>query len=87
MHSGYVSPVINEKSMHNIKSNHGGILYLKKQANEEVKAGDLLAEILDPYDGSLLSEIVAPVSGVIFFALQSPLVSQNTLIYKMVKYT
>jgi predicted deacylase len=46
----------------------------------------LLAEILDPYDGSLRSEIVAPVSGVIFFAVQSPLVSQNTLIYRMVTY-
>jgi predicted deacylase len=86
MHPGYVSSVINEKNMHNIVSNHGGILYLKKQANEEVKAGDLLAEIIDPYDGSLRSEIVAPVSGVIFFALQSPLISQNTLIYRMVKY-
>ncbi|MDR3260903.1 MAG: succinylglutamate desuccinylase/aspartoacylase family protein [Tannerella sp.] len=86
MHDGYASSVISEKDMHAVKSTRGGILYLRQHANDEVREGDLLAEILDPYDGSTLSEITAPVSGVIFFALQSPLVSQNTVIYRMVKY-
>jgi predicted deacylase len=87
MHSGYVSSVITEKDMYSIKSTRGGILYMKKRANDEIKAGDLLAEILDPYDGSLLSEIIAPVSGAIFFALQTPLISQNNVIYKIVRYS
>jgi predicted deacylase len=73
--------------MRSIKSMRGGILFQKRHANDSVREGDQLAEILDPYDGSLLSEIVAPVSGVIFFALQSPLVSQNTVIYWIVEYS
>jgi predicted deacylase len=86
IHAGYASAVIHEKSMYSIKSTRGGILYQKKHANEEIREGDLLAEILDPYDGTVLSEIVTPVSGVIFFAHQRPLISQNTVIYRIVKY-
>jgi predicted deacylase len=87
MHDGFASSVIQEKSMYSIKSTRGGILFQKRNANDSVREGDQLAEILDPYDGSVLSEIVSPVSGVIFFALQSPLISQDTVIYWIVKYT
>jgi len=83
---GYASEVIREEKMCSIKSERGGILFQRRHAHEHVRRGDILAEILDPYDGSTLSEITAPVSGVIFFAIQSPLVSQNTVIYWMVQY-
>jgi predicted deacylase len=87
IHDGYASSIIREENMCGIKSTRGGILYQKKRANDEVKEGDRLGKILDPYDGSVLCDIVAPVSGVIFFALQCPLVSQNTVIYRMIKYS
>jgi predicted deacylase len=46
-----------------------------------------MAKILDPYDGSTLSEITAPVSGEVFFSHQKPLVSQNTLVYRIAEYS
>jgi predicted deacylase len=87
MHDGFSSLVINEENMYSIKSKRGGILFQKRRTNDEVREGEQLAEILDPYDGSTLSEVVAPVSGVIFFAAHSPLISQNTVIYRMIKYS
>jgi predicted deacylase len=87
MHAGYASSVINEGEMFSIKSMHGGILYPKKHANEEVRKGDIMAEILDPYDGSARSQITAPVSGMIFFAHHAPLISQNTVVYRIVRYS
>jgi len=83
---GFASSVMREERMHSVKSTRGGILYLKHSAGEQVRRGDQLAEILDPYDGSILSEITAPVSGIIFFAAKSPLVSQNTVILKLIDY-
>ncbi|OAV72306.1 ectoine utilization protein EutE [Bacteroidales bacterium Barb6] len=87
MHDGFASSVIDEETMISIKSLRGGILFQKRHANDEVREGEQLAEILDPYDGSVLSEIIAPFSGVIFFAVQAPLISQDTVIYSMIRYS
>lgn len=51
-----------------------------------VKQGDLLAKILDPFTGAVRSEIYSPVDGTIFFAHDKPLIHQNTLMYKIVKF-
>jgi len=83
---GFSSEVIREEKMYSIKSERGGILFQKRHAGEQVRSGDSLAEILDPYDGSTLCEIYSPVSGIIFFALQSPLISQDSVLYRIVKY-
>jgi len=87
IHDGYDSEVIAERNLLSIKSDRGGILYMKHVANDEVRQGDVLAEILDPYDGSVLSTVTAPASGVIFFSLRSPLASQNTVIYRLIRYS
>jgi predicted deacylase len=70
-----------------LASERGGIFYPRCHAGDDVKTGDILAKILDPYDGSTLSAVIAPVSGEIFFSHKRPLVSQNTLIYRIVKYS
>jgi predicted deacylase len=87
INDGYSSTIINENDLCSITSTRGGILYQRYRAGDYVKEGDIIAKILDPYDGSNLSEILAPVSGEIFFSHQEPLVSQNTLIYRMVEYS
>lgn len=85
-HDGFSSQVIEEKRLVSIPAARGGILYKRYTTNDEVKAGDTLAKILDPYDGSTLSKIIAPVSGAIFFSHLQPLISQNMTVYKMVEY-
>jgi predicted deacylase len=83
---GFSSAVMKESDLCSITSSRGGILYRRCRAGNDVKQGDLMAKILDPYDGSTLSEIIAPVSGEVFFSHQEPLVSQNTLIYRIAEY-
>lgn len=85
-HDGYNSSVITEQNQVTVKSNSSGILYSLCDANDEVKQGDLLAKILDPYTGDTLSTILSPVNGILFFAHQKPLVSENTVLYKVIGY-
>ncbi|MDR2446045.1 MAG: succinylglutamate desuccinylase/aspartoacylase family protein [Treponema sp.] len=87
IHDGYNPAIVNEKDLYSVTSTRGGILYQRRWAGDDVKRGDLIAKILDPYDGSTLSEITAPVSGELFFSHQKPLVSQNTLIYRIAEYS
>lgn len=86
MHEGYNSTMITDSDQVTVKSDCGGILYPFKDAHQEVKEGDLLAKILDPFTGETLSEILAPAKGMVFFAYEKPLVSENTVLYKIVTY-
>ena len=86
IHDGYNSCVLSDKDLTTIKSNQAGILYSLRGAKDEVREGDLLAKILDPFTGAVRSEIFSPVDGTIFFAHDKPLIHQNTLMYKIVKF-
>jgi uncharacterized protein len=85
-HEGYTSQLITEKSLETVKSDQAGILYRLKGTWDEVRSGDLLAKILDPFTGAVLSELRSPVSGTIFFAHQKPLIHQHNVLYKIVRY-
>jgi predicted deacylase len=86
-HDGYVSRVIKEEDFHHLTSRRGGMLRRRRFSGDYVNERELLAEIIDPYDGSTLDEIYAPARGEIFFSHQRPLVSQNTLVYRLVQYS
>ncbi len=84
MHDGFHSTVVTDYDQVTVKSDRGGILYTFKDANDEVKEGDLLAKILDPFTGETLSSIYSPAKGMLFFAYQKPLISENTVLYKII---
>ncbi|OIP84362.1 MAG: succinylglutamate desuccinylase [Porphyromonadaceae bacterium CG2_30_38_12] len=86
MHEGYTSCVIKDANLETIISNQSGILYGLRGANDEVKKGDILAKILDPFTGEVRSEIISPLDGTIFFAHQKPLVHHNTVMFKIVRF-
>ena len=44
-----------------------------------------MAEILHPYENTVLGEVKAPCNGIVFFAHKSPLVCENTVVYKVIK--
>ncbi|MFM2290960.1 MAG: hypothetical protein RIS29_773 [Bacteroidota bacterium] len=85
-HDGHNSYVMSDSDLITVKSEEAGILYTIRGAREEIKAGDLLAKILDPFTGEVRSEVFSPVDGTIFFAHEKPLIHQNTVVYKIVKF-
>ena len=84
-HGGYISTILEEDGLMPVKSGTGGIFRRIKKPGDEVAQGELMAEVLHPCENTVLEEIKAPCSGVIFFAHKSPLVSENSVLYKVIK--
>lgn len=60
-----------------------GLFYRKKNAGDFVRKGDELGRIVDPYEGNLKARISAYVDGIMYFTHDSPLVMQNTPLFKI----
>lgn len=84
-HSGYIASVVYEKDLVSVKTKEAGIFRSLKKVNEEVNFGDVIAEIIDPYEGYVKMQIVAPTDGVVFFAHNEPLVMENTVVFKIIR--
>ena len=81
---GYSSAVINEDNLVTVTAHHAGIYVRNSRPGDSVKAGDILATILHPYDGRVLEEVRSPQDGVVFFSHHRPLVLQNALLYRII---
>lgn len=84
-HSGYIATIIQEPELASVKTKTGGIYRRFKYPGQEVKLGEPLAEITHPYEGNVISTIMAPADGVIFFSHKKPLVTEDEIIYKIIK--
>jgi predicted deacylase len=84
-HGGYIASVVNENELGSVRNTVAGIYRRKKVPGDEVKRGDILAEIIDPYEGEVLSQILSPTDGIIFFAHKSPLVNGDEIVYKIIR--
>ena len=84
-HSGYIASVIAEQDLMPIRSEKAGIYRRHKFPGDGIERGEVLAEILDPYDGRVLETITAPIEGIIFFSHKAPLVNQNEIVYEIIK--
>ncbi|MDD6394608.1 MAG: M14 family metallopeptidase [Firmicutes bacterium] len=84
-HKGYTSTVISYESMVNIKSDQAGIFRRLADINEEVRKGDVIAEIIDPLDGEVKAKIKSTANGVVFFVHDKPLTYANTTLFKIIK--
>ena len=82
---GNISTMMEEEEMTSIKSEAAGFFKRMKNVNDEVRRGDLLAEIIDPMDGHVLSEVRSPVNGIIFYQQDAPLIYQNVVIFRIIK--
>ena len=83
-HSGYATKTLWENDLVTIKTTVGGIYRRIRKYGEEVEQGDILCEILDPYEGEVVSRIEAPVDGIIFFSHKKPLVTESEIVYKII---
>lgn len=83
-HSGFISHVIYEHDMTEVYTECAGIFRGRVKCGEDVRYGMIMAEILDPYDGSVRNVIKAPTDGIVFFAHNSALITQYDTAYKLI---
>ena len=83
-HDGYLSYVVEDADMVSVRTGASGIFESQVKVGEEVSKGQVLAQILDPYEGEVKEQLVSPVDGIIFFAHNEPLTYANTAVFKMV---
>ncbi len=83
-HRGYISSVINESEMLSVKSSAAGIFRSFADVERDVREGEVIAHILDPYDCSVLEEITAPADGTVFFTQSKSLAYENAVLFKLI---
>lgn len=83
-HSGYISHVIKEEDLTDVNVDSGGIFRGIAVPGDDVRYGQTLAEIIDPYEGYVKSIITAPTDGIVFFAHTEPLIAQRDIAYRLI---
>lgn len=83
-HSGYISHVLNERDLKNVYSSASGLFRSRLHAGDEVRYGNPMADIIDPYTGEVKETILAPTDGIVFFAYTEPLVGQYDVVYRLI---
>lgn len=83
-HEGYLSLVVEDTDMVSVRTKAAGIFESMVKVGEEVGKGQLLAQILDPYESEVIQELFSPVAGLVFFAHDEPLTYANTAVYKLI---
>lgn len=84
-HSGYISFILDEDDLINIHSKTAGIYKRFVKTGDEIKYGQIIGEITDPYDGSVRESILAPTNGIMFFSMGDPLVSEGDIICRVIR--
>lgn len=84
-HNGYIASIIMEDELTTVKTDKSGIYRRLHHPGEEIRMGDVLGEILDPYEGDVISQIEAPTDGIIFFSHKKPLVTESEVVFKIIR--
>ena len=84
-HNGYIASMIQEEDLVSVKASAPGFLRRFAAINEEVNRGQLLGEVLNPYNGEILSEIRSTADGIIFFAENQPTILENASAFQVIK--
>ncbi len=79
------SRIVHDEDMILIKTAKSGIFEPMVKAGEEVRTGQPLANILNPYEGDILETLYAPSDRVVFFVHNEPLTYANTAVIKLIE--
>lgn len=85
-HNGYISSVVESEEMVSVKSRTAGIFTSNVKAGADICKGDVMAEIVNPYDGEVKEKIISPVDGRIFFMHNSALTYSNVALFKIIPF-
>ena len=83
-HSGYISHVIQESDLKDVYVSSNGLFRGHIKAGDEVRYGNPMAEIIDPYTGEVKEVIKAPTDGIVFFAYTEPIIGQYDVAYRLI---
>ena len=83
-HEGYISAVVEDTELIPVRTSVAGIFESNVKVNQQVMAGDVLARVMDPYEGEVIQTLTAPVDGIVFFAHNEPLTYANTAVFKLI---
>lgn len=84
-YGGFLSRKVTEDMIEIVKTDNAGLFRCLVDIETNVKAGEILAEIVDPYEGHVISRVLAPCDGMVFFHHDEPLVYQNTIAFQMIR--
>lgn len=85
-HDGYISRVVEDTDLVSVPTKTSGIFESVVKVGEEVEGGQLLARILDCYEGEIIEELRAPVDGIVFFMHGEPLTYSQTAVFKLIAH-
>lgn len=86
VHDGYISQTIEDTKLLTVRVKKAGFFDCKVNVGQEVMKGDLLAEVVHPYEGMVIEQIFAPEDGIVFFSHDNqPLTYANTAVFKIVR--
>ncbi len=80
------TPSIISKSSHWLRAPEGGLLRTYRTTGEEVKAGDVVAVVADPF-GEIENEIVADHGGLIIGRANMPVVNEGDALFHIAKHS
>ncbi len=83
-HDGYQSCVVRDVDMVSVRTMAAGLFDSLVSVGAEVERGQILARIIDAYEGEVMEELTAPVDGIVFFMHGEPLTYSNTAVFKLV---
>jgi predicted deacylase len=81
---GSKTKIVKEEELINIHNKKGGILIRYHHPADFVRAGNLLAEIIDPYTTEVREKICAPTDGTLFFAHHAQLIAGHSIVYRLI---
>lgn len=86
-HKGYISQVVDDKDLVSVRTRMAGFFESCVRVNEEVAEGQLLARIIDTYEGEVKDSLYAPCSGNVLFIHDEPMTYENTAVFKLIPLT
>ena len=84
-HPGYMSQTLEDKDFITLTANSAGFFYCLKPSGSDVRKGETLAKILNPYDGSTEEEIISPGYFRVFFVHNKAMIMQHTAAFQLIR--
>ncbi len=85
VHGGYVSSNVRDEDMVAVLAPTGGIFRRCRQPGDMVRAGEVLAEILSPYDASVQGQVLSTITGTVFFSYKRPLITEHQVAFHIIR--